>query len=102
MGNRAGPKPRLVLGEGQPLTRSILDEDETIQAGDLERQRAFVEKDLQHEPSIVRINEKSYILLGHKLGYWLNEHAEDESAGTGSGPWGIARAPPTCATATSR
>jgi hypothetical protein len=69
----------VALGEGQLLTRAIVEEDETIQAGDLEKQRAYIEKDLQQvEPSVVRINDKSYILLGHKLAYWLNE----EDAGT--------------------
>jgi hypothetical protein len=81
------------LGEGQPLTRAILEEDETILAADLERQRAFIEKDLQHEPSIVRVNDKSYFLLGHRLAYWLIEHAEDEQVQTGQWALGFCTGP---------
>lgn len=83
----------VALGEGQTLTRAILEEDETIQAADLEKQRAFIEKDLEQEPSVVRRDDKSYILLGHKLAYWLNEYVDDEQPQSGQWALGFCNGP---------
>lgn len=67
----------VLLGPARPLSRAIQEQDDGISAVDIERQRKFVEADLE-SPKLVRRHgaQEAYILVGNRLSYSLTEHSD--------------------------
>jgi hypothetical protein len=66
----------VMLGPQRPLTRAILEQDESINALSIEDQRAFIEHDLVSAKIHPRPtgSRTSYVLSGSKLAYHLLEY----------------------------
>lgn len=74
----------VLLGPQRSLTQAIIEEDNSINALEIERQREFVEKDLV-QPRIIRkqsTSRETYILIGNRLRYTVTAYSHDESPGT--------------------
>ncbi|MEZ4408041.1 MAG: AAA domain-containing protein [Polyangiales bacterium] len=92
----ARPRPNsylaliILVGPGQELTKAIVEQDEAMNALDSEGQRRFIEQDLVGARLILRRQpgRQSYVLVGRKLCYRINEHY----VGTGKAPglWDLA------------
>jgi hypothetical protein len=79
----------VLLGPQRQLTLAIMEQDETITALEMERQRQFIENNLK-SPRIIRRRESgrdAYTLVGNRLGYFVTEHARDDAS---RGPWALA------------
>jgi len=83
----------VILGGSSPLTAAIMEQDESINAIEIEGQRSFIENDLR-TPRIVRPHNgpsESYLLQGNRLVYEIVE--EREGSSSLSGGWNVAFCP---------
>jgi hypothetical protein len=74
----------VLLGPQRSLTQAIIDEDNSITALEIERQRVFIENDLV-QPRIIRrqgASRETYILVGSRLRYLVTAYTRDENPGT--------------------
>jgi hypothetical protein len=80
----------VLLGPQRPLTLAVTQIDSNISALDTERQRKFIEDDLQ-QPRVVRkdgAGRETYVIVGNRLRYFVTEYAREETSTRGA--WDLA------------